>query len=187
MEREGNAHVVIVGPRDEGQSELNSLLSSAGFTAIPLPQGLDDAPETIQADQRSERDRIERERADLHEEVETCATEMHDKLVRASTVLALAEPFVSLDPAIRGVGYLASIDGWVPAEALPDLERRLDASLQNPFSLESRKPREDERPLVPTVPVRNRWLQPFALLVKQYGIPAMARSTPPCCSPSPSC
>ena len=178
MEREGNAHVVIVGPRDDGQSELKSLLSSAGFTAIPLPQGLDDAPETIQADQRRESDRIERERADLHEEVETCAKDMHDKLVRASTVLALAEPFVSLDPAIRGAGYLASIDGWVPAEALPDLERRLDASLQNPFSLESRKPRDDERPLVPTVPVRNRLLQPFAMLVKQYGIPRYGEIDP---------
>jgi len=178
MEREGNAHVVIVGPREDGQTELRSLLSSAGFTAIPLPQGLDDAPETIQADQRGERDRIDRERADLHEEVVTCATDMHDKLIRASTALALAEPFVTLDPAIRGAGYLASIDGWVPTEALPDLERRLDASLQNPFSLESRKPREDERPLVPTVPVRNRWLQPFAMLVKQYGIPRYGEIDP---------
>jgi V/A-type H+-transporting ATPase subunit I len=103
---------------------------------------------------------------------------MHDKLIRASTALALAEPFVTLDPAIRGAGYLASIDGLVPTEALPDLERRLDASLQNPFSLESRKPREDERPLVPTVPVRNRWLQPFAMLVKQYGIPRYGEIDP---------
>ena len=178
MERDGNSHVVIAGPSEDGQSELKSLLSSAGFTAIPLPQGLDDSPETIQDDQRRERDRIERTRADLREEVETCAKDMHEKLVRASTVLALAEPFVNLDPAIRGVGYLASIDGWVPVEALPDLERRLDAALQNPFSLESRKPREDERPLVPTVPVRNRWLQPFAMLVKQYGIPRYGEIDP---------
>ena len=178
MEREGNAHVVIAGPSDEGQSELKSLLSAAGFTAIPLPQGLDDAPETIQADQRSERDRIERERADLHEEVETCATDMHDKLIRASTVLALAEPFVNLDPAIRSAGQLACIAGWVPAKAVSELEQRLQDTLSNGFSLESRKPRADERPLVPTVPVRHRLLQPFALLVKQYGTPRYGEIDP---------
>ena len=178
MERDGNAHVVIVGPTERGQPELKSLLTSAGFTAIPLPEDLHDSPETIQAAQQRERDRIERERADLREEVETCATDMHDKLVRASTVLALAEPFATLDPAIRSAGYLASVNGWVPAAAVPDLEQRIEASLQNPFSLESRKPREDERPLVPTMPVRNRWLQPFAMLVKQYGIPRYGEIDP---------
>jgi V/A-type H+/Na+-transporting ATPase subunit I len=178
MEQDANAHVVIVGPVGEGQSELDSLLSSAGFMAIPLPQGLDESPEAIQGEQRAERERIERERADLQEEVEHCAVDMKDKLARAATVLALAEPFVTLDPAIRGVGHLANIAGWVPAEALPDLEERLKSSLPNPFSLESRKPRADERPLVPTIPVRHRLLQPFAMLVKQYGIPRYGEIDP---------
>jgi V/A-type H+/Na+-transporting ATPase subunit I len=178
MEQDQNAHVVVVGPAGQKPDELNSLLASAGFTAVPLPQGLDDSPEAIAAEQRSERERIARERADLVEEVDECAATMHDKLARAANVLALAEPFVTLDPAIRSVGHLACIAGWVPARDLPELERRLTADMSHPFSLESRRPREDERALVPTVPVQNRLLQPFAMLVKQYGIPRYGEIDP---------
>jgi len=178
MEQDQNAHVVILGPAGQNPAELASLLASAGFTAVPLPQGMDESPEAIKAEQRSERERITRERADLREEVDECAVSMHDKLARAATVLALAEPFVTLDPAIRSAGHLACIAGWVPARDLPTLERRLTADMSHPFSLESRRPREDERPLVPTVPVQNRLLQPFAMLVKQYGIPRYGEIDP---------
>ncbi|AGA35429.1 V-type ATP synthase subunit I [Thioalkalivibrio nitratireducens DSM 14787] len=178
MERGGNAHVVIAGPAGERETELQSLLATAGFTAIPLPQGLDDSPEAIQAEQRAEREHIERARRELEQEVEACAASFRDRLARAETVLTLAEPFVTLDPAIRSAGHLACIAGWVPAEALPRLERRLEQTLPHPFSMESRKPRSDERPLVPSVPVRHRLLAPFAMLVKQYGVPRYGEIDP---------
>ncbi|AHE99788.1 ATPase [Thioalkalivibrio paradoxus ARh 1] len=179
MERGGNSHVVIVGPPSKSeQSEIGSLLSSAGFQAIPLPQGLDASPEAIRAEQQQRRDRIDAEREALQRELESCARSYRDDLVRAETVLSLAEPFVNLDPAIRSAGYLACIAGWVPARAVPDVQRRLKQALGERFSLESRKPRADERPLVPSVPVRHRLLQPFALLVKQYGIPRYGEIDP---------
>lgn len=178
MERGDHAHVVIVGPTGEKSSELGSVLTNAGFQAIPLPQGLDDSPDAIRAEQRARRKRIERERSDLSEEVKTCAVEMRERLARAATVLVLAEPFVSLDPAIRSVGHLAHVAGWVPAKAVDDLEQRLSNTLPNAFSLESRKPRADERSLVPSVPVKSRLLQPFALLVKQYGTPRYGEIDP---------
>ncbi len=178
MERGESSHVVIVGPAGKEGTELRSVLSNAGFQAIPLPQGLDDSPEAIRSEQRARRERIEKERARLTEEVEGCATDMRDRLARAATVLVLAEPFVSLDPAIRSAGHLAFVAGWVPAKTVPELEQRLQETLSNGFSLESRKPRSDERSLVPTVPVRHRLLQPFALLVKQYGIPRYGEIDP---------
>ncbi len=178
MERGSNAHVVIVGPAGEKVSEIASVLANAGFQAIPLPHGLDDSPETIRAEQRARRERIERERAELHDEVEACAVEMRARLANAATTLVFAEPFVNLDPAIRSAGHLACIAGWVPAKALPELEQQLADTLPNPFSLESRKPRPDERALVPSVPVKHRLLQPFALLVKQYGIPRYGEIDP---------
>ncbi|TVP91659.1 MAG: ATPase [Thioalkalivibrio sp.] len=178
MERGEASHVVIVGPAGREGTELRSVLSNAGFQAIPLPQGLDDSPEAIRSEQRARRERIQKDRAKLTEEVEGCAADMRDRLARASTVLVLAEPFVNLDPAIRSAGHLAFVAGWVPAKAVPELEQRLQETLSNGFSLESRKPRADERALVPTVPVRHRLLQPFALLVKQYGTPRYGEIDP---------
>jgi V/A-type H+/Na+-transporting ATPase subunit I len=178
MEREGIAHVVIVGPAGTREAELGSVLSAAGFQAIPLPQGLDDSPDAIQTELKARRTTIEAERAELNEAVASCALAFRDELVRAETVLALAEPFVSLDPAIRSSGNLSAIAGWVPVRALPALEKRLAESMSHPFSLESRRPTEDERPLVPSVPVRSRLLAPFAMLVKQYGIPRYGEIDP---------
>jgi V/A-type H+/Na+-transporting ATPase subunit I len=178
MERGENAHVVIVGPGGAKESELGSVLTNAGFQAIPLPEHLDDSPEAIRAEQRARREQIARERADLAEEVEVCASDMRERLARAATVLVLAEPFVTLDPAIRSAGHLACIAGWMPAKTVDHLEQSLADTLPNAFSLESRKPRADERALVPTVPVKHRLLQPFALLVKQYGTPRYGEIDP---------
>lgn len=177
-EREDAAFVIIVGLISDKANDLGSLLASAGFTPIPLPQGLDDSPEAIQAEQRATRERIARERAELEQEVSACALSIKDDLQRAHTVLVLAEPFVTLDPAIRNVGNLACVAGWVPEFSMPDLERRLEAEMPSPYSMETRKPRPDERSLVPTIPVENRFLQPFALLVKQYGIPRYGEIDP---------
>lgn len=177
-EQDDNIHVVIVGPKGAKEGELNSLLSSAGFTPIPLPQGLDDSPEAIQIEQRAQRERIAAERQELQEDMQSCAATMHKELQQAETVLVLAEPFVTLDPAIRSAGHLSSIAGWVPAEHLPDLEARLAKSLSRPYSLDSRKPRPDERSLVPSVPTQNRFLRPFGMLVKQYGVPRYGEIDP---------
>jgi V/A-type H+-transporting ATPase subunit I len=177
-ERGDNAHVVIVGPAGAEGAELGSVLANAGFEAIPLPQGLDDSPEAIGAVHRARRQEIEAERAGLQREIDECAEEYRAELLRAERLLDLAEPFVTLDPAIRSAGQLACIAGWVPEKALPDLQRHLAAALSHPFSLESRKPRADERPQVPSVPVRSRLLQPFAMLVKQYGTPRYGEIDP---------
>ena len=178
MEREGIAHVVIVGPTGTREAELGSVLSAAGFQAVPLPHGLDDSPGAIQGELKQRRATIEAEQAELDQAVAACEVAFRDELVRAETVLTLAEPFVTLDPAIRSSGNLAAIAGWVPARALPALEKRLADSMTHPFSLESRRPTEDERPQVPSVPVRSRLLAPFAMLVKQYGVPRYGEVDP---------
>ena len=61
---------------------------------------------------------------------------------------------------------------------MADLEARLRQALTLPFQMDARNPRADERPLVPTVAVKNRLLAPFAMLVKQYGIPQYGEVDP---------
>jgi V/A-type H+/Na+-transporting ATPase subunit I len=178
MERDGKAHVVVVGAARDGASQIAPVLSAASFQEIPLPQGLDATPAAIEAGHRAERTAIEAARAELRAEMDACERAFRDGLVEAETVLRLAEPFVALDPSIRSAGHIACIAGWVPERALASLERRLADHLPNPWQLEHRRPREDERALVPTVPVRSRLLAPFAMLVRQYGVPRYGEIDP---------
>ena len=177
-ERDERTHVVIVGPAGARETELGSVLENAGFEPVPLPEGLDSSPEAIRAEHAERRAAIQAERDLLESEVAACAEAKRAPLIEAGQVLTLAAPFVELDPAIHGTGNLAGIAGWVPENAVAAVEQRLAAELEHPFSMDSRRPRDDERALVPTVPVRNRLLQPFSTLVKQYGTPRYGEIDP---------
>ncbi|MBK5929593.1 V-type ATP synthase subunit I [Halochromatium salexigens] len=179
LERDQSTHVVIVGPRGEKESQLASVLSSASFQPLPIPAGLaDTSPEHKYDELTAERNRLQAEREALNAEVEAWGQAHRDLLRSTRRSLMLAAPFVTLDPSIRSAGHLAVVCGWVPARAVEDLEARLGVSLALPFELESRDPRPAERPLVPTVPSANRLLAPFAMLVKQYGIPQYGEVDP---------
>ncbi len=179
LERAQSVHVIIVGPRGEKENQLASVLSSASFQPIPIPAGLEDASPAHKYDElTAERERLHTERSALSAEVADWELEHRAFLRSARQALLMAAPFVNLDPSIRSAGSLAVVCGWVPARAVAALEARLRASLALPFELESRDPQPAERALVPTVPTSNRLLAPFAMLVKQYGIPQYGEVDP---------
>jgi V/A-type H+-transporting ATPase subunit I len=179
LERGDSAHVIIVGPRGEQEAQLASVLTSAGFQALPIPSDIANAdPAAKREELHTRRTELASRRQALHSELAQWEQTHRETLLEARRTLLLAEPFVTLDPSIRSIGQLAVLSGWVPVRAVPALAERLQQTLAMPFDLEARDPRPDERPLVPTVPLKNRWLAPFALLVKQYGIPQYGEVDP---------
>lgn len=178
MERGDNAHVVIVGPTDAKEASLDSVLAAAAFQAIPIPEGLDREPAKLQRDFETRLASIAEQRAILAETLRRWSESYHERLRESQHTLMLAEPLVHLDSALRSTGQLAHLAGWVPGRAIDSVRRRLDEALAGRYDLTARDPLPEERPLVPTVPVRSRWLTPFALLVNQYGIPAYGEVDP---------
>ena len=173
-----NTHVVIVGPTGTKVAQLTSVLNAAGFQHLPVPEELDRKPGSKRAELTRRREAIERERAELQARLVEWSASFEDRLRKCRRVLLLAEPFVTLDPSIHSSGHLAYLAGWVPARSVTKLGDRLRENLDLPFELACRDPRPDERHLVPTVPVRSRLLQPFSMLVKQYGIPQYGEVDP---------
>jgi V/A-type H+-transporting ATPase subunit I len=178
MTRGDNAHVVIVGPTGAKEAQLTSVLKAAGFQHLPVPEELDREPGSKRAELNQRRETISRERVALHAHIGEWSDGLQRRLQEARRLLLLAEPFVILDPSIRSSGHLAHLAGWVPARSVDSLSERLRDSLRWPFELQSRDPHPAERPLVPTVPVHNRLLHPFAMLVRQYGIPQYGEVDP---------
>ncbi len=178
MEQGEHAHVVIVGPTGTRESELSAVLAAAGFQTLPIPRELDREPAQMRQDLERQRQQLEEQQRDLHETLAHWGEGFRNRLLDVRHTLLLVEPLVTLDASMRSAGHLARLAGWVPASALKQLRAQLDSSLQHPFDLSSRDPRSDERKLVPTVPVRSRLLTPFAMLVKQYGIPEYGEVDP---------
>ncbi|MGQ9658588.1 MAG: V-type ATP synthase subunit I [Thermochromatium sp.] len=178
MERGDHAHVVIAGPSDPQEAGLDSVLAAAGFQAIPIPEGLDRTPAELQRDCAARLAAIAKEREQLQETLRRWSEGYHEPLREAQRTLQLAEPLVRLDESLRSRGQLTYLAGWVPAHAVASLRQRLDTALAGIYDLSVRDPLPEERPLVPTVPIKNRLLIPFALLVKQYGIPSYGEVDP---------
>ena len=178
LESHDHVHVVIVGPTDAHESDLSPVLTAAGFQSIPIPEELDSEPAQLQREFAVRLEAIAEERATLTETLERWSEPYHERLREAQRTLLLAEPLVHLDSALRSTGHLAHLAGWVPVHALDTLRQQLDAALAGRYDLSIRDPLPEERPLVPTVPVKSRLLAPFELLVNQYGIPAYGEVDP---------
>jgi V/A-type H+-transporting ATPase subunit I len=178
MQQGENAHVVIVGPAGTKESQLSAVLDAAGFQNLPIPQELDRTPAELQRDLDNQRESIDSQRRTLLDTLARWSEPFAKPLLDARRTLMLAEPLVSLDPSIRSAGYLAYLAGWVPARSVERLEQRLRESLNHPFEMSSRNPTADERALVPTVPAKSWLLAPFAMLVKQYGVPEYGEVDP---------
>jgi V/A-type H+-transporting ATPase subunit I len=178
MQQDDHAHVVIVGPAGTRESPLAPVLAAASFQTLPIPRELDRKPAELQQDFANQRLAIVEQRSTLQDTLDRWGAPFHAKLLEARHTLMLAEPLVTLDASLRSAGHLAHLAGWVPARSVAQMEQRLRESLALPFDLTSRDPRPDERRLVPTVPLKSRLLEPFALLVNQYGIPAYGEVDP---------
>lgn len=178
MHQGENAHVVIVGPTGTKEAQLSAVLDAAGFQNLPIPQGLDRNPAELRRELEARREVIDAQRRTLLETLHRWSQPYEGPLREARRTLMLAEPLVSLDPSIRSAGYLAYLAGWVPARSVGRLGARLRESLNHPFELTVRSPSAEERALVPTVPARSWTLTPFAMLVKQYGVPEYGEVDP---------
>jgi V/A-type H+-transporting ATPase subunit I len=178
LERGEHSHLVIIGPTGETEAQLSAVLRSAGFQPLAIPADLDQEPEQLRLDLEQRRAQVDTDRQTLLGHLNRWSEPFRERLLEAQRTLLLAEPLVTLDPSIRSSGHLAHLAGWVPAQAVPALQVHLEQSLSLPFELQARNPQPAELSLVPTRPIRNRLLAPFALLVKQYGIPGYGEIDP---------
>ena len=178
MQRGEQSHVVIIGPTGTTEAQLSAVLNAAGFQPLPIPEGLDDDPQQLRQDLEAQHLTNRIRRQSEYERIAEWSTPFLERLVAARRTLMLAEPLVALDPSVRSSGHLVHLAGWVPARAVDDLTARLSQSLALPFDLRVRDPLPAERKLVPTVATKNRLLEPFAMLVQQYGIPEYGEVDP---------
>ncbi len=186
LKQDGNANVVIIGPRDTHADELQSVLQAADFRPMHIPRELHKEPDKVREDLAEQRRHINEHRVAIHERFEVWIGSIRDELLSAQRVLALAEPFVNLDQAMRNAGQLGVVTGWAPAARIPELEQELERSLKGPFLLTVRRPQMNDRWYRPCLPARACWRR-FKPWCANTVCRATASLIPPGCSPSVSC
>ncbi len=169
--------ILVAGSRDQAKT-LDSVLLAAAFQPVSIPESFNDNPQALREELRLKRLELDEIREAMRLRITSWLDGNHDEIMRAQQLLEAAEPYVNVRGAARSRGPLAALQGWVPERHLATIDARLHESLRHPYVLESREPRADERHLVP-VPANNKGLlQPFAVLVQQYGIPRFGELDP---------
>lgn len=170
-------HVVVAGPSGR-EDEVRAVLQAAGWRPTSIPPELRDRPDKVRRELEERLARAREEHAARRRAMEETARGFRGRLIQAAQALALAAPHAELGEALRGRGGLAAIGGWVARRDVPRLRAALDAKFARPYVLSARDPLPGERAQVPSA-MRHPWFaRPFALLVRNYGVPRYGEIDP---------
>ncbi len=171
LQHEESAHVIIVGPKHQNEQELDQILDTAGFRHLQIPPELQAAPESVRQELTSRRQRIAKERQQIHGDLKVYAEQHRERLQQVQVELLLARPYAEVDQASHTTGALSVLTGWIPAVGLATAQAALRARLRYPFQLTARDPLPEELRQVPSHSPQIPLLHACSLLVAQYGVP----------------
>ena len=176
---EDQVRMIIAGTIGQAQ-ETEHVLQAAGWRTMDIPAEFHGSPDEVRRElsDRLARMTEEEEQENLRRRTEGVEEKLRERLVNSADILARAAPYAELAGLIRGRGSLVTVGGWIPSSKLSLLKTMLEASFGTRFVLRARDPRDDERRRVPSVLRHPRWLQPFASLVLDYGVPRYGEIDP---------
>ncbi|MGE5757967.1 MAG: V-type ATP synthase subunit I, partial [Sideroxydans sp.] len=177
--REEQVHLIIAGAGGQAQ-EIERVLQAANWHTMDVPAEFHGRPEDVRRElsERMAGMKEQQGQDDARRRAQPAQDNLRERLLDAAQVLARAAPYAELATLMRGRGSLATVSGWAPREQLPRLKQMLAQSLGGRFALHARDPRSDERMRVPSAIRHHRWLQPFARLVLNYGVPRYGEIDP---------
>jgi V/A-type H+-transporting ATPase subunit I len=176
---EEQVRMIIAGTIGQAE-EIERVLQAAGWRTMDIPAEFHGRPDEVRHElsERLARMTQEQRQENLRRRMEGAEEKLHKRLIDAMDVLARAAPYAELARLMRGRGALVTVCGWIPSGKLSLLKTMLEASFGDRFVLRARDPRNDERHHVPSVISHPRWLQPFASLVQNYGVPRYGEIDP---------
>jgi len=169
--------VAVAGLRQE-QGSLDKVLTAAGFQSLELPTSFTDSPDKIRDGLQLSRATLQKLYGQIQVRLANWVDSNQRELQRAAQLLDAAEPYLELNEAARAHHGVAILQGWLPAAMLEQVQQQLQSQLHAPFVLHTRRPRADERHLVPIPLAASRLLRPFAVLMQQYGVPRFGEFDP---------
>jgi V/A-type H+-transporting ATPase subunit I len=176
---EEQVHLIIAGASGQAP-EIERVLQTAGWRTMEIPAEFHGRPDEVRQELSARLTQMTEQQAqeNVLRRAEPAQEKLRERLIDATHILARAAPYAELAGLMRGRGSLATVSGWIPDNQLPRLKKMLGVSFGDRYVLHARDPRADERLQVPSAIRHHRWLQPFASLVLNYGVPRYGEIDP---------
>jgi len=176
---EEQVHLILAGASGQAR-EIDRVLQAASWHVMEIPAEFNGRPDEVRQELNARMSQLEGQQGqqDALRRAEAAQENLHKRLLDTASLLARAAPYAELAELLHGHGSLATVAGWVPSDQLPGLKRMLAENFGNRYALHVRDPEAGELPHVPSAIRHHRWLQPFARLVLNYGVPRYGEIDP---------
>ena len=175
--KENLDYVLIAGPTGDSDDVIE-LLRSADFRDLPIPGEFSDRPQQVLQHLNQRASELDRDRMETQREMQQVISHQVELLQQVAHLLYHAQPYARLGSYLQGKGRMVALEGWVPEARQQDIRRILDERLQYPYYLVFATPLAEEYNRVPTLLKSNPLLQPFQVLIRQYGLPRYCEFDP---------
>jgi V/A-type H+/Na+-transporting ATPase subunit I len=172
-----SVHVIVAGIKHSKDS-IHSLLESASFQRLYVPDEFHEHPKKVYATLEQQQQALLEEISTLKHELSRLKEQFDQEIIDIGGLLTLAEPYAILSQEMLRNGQLTEINGWVPLSKLALIQSKLEQQVKNPVVMEEREPKPEEYAKTPSYLSRPKWLKPFLHLISNYGTPGYSEFDP---------
>jgi len=172
-----NAHIIVAGIKESAKT-VQSLLDSASFQYLQIPDEFQEHPQIVYSKLLEKQKQLKLELNKINQEYQGLAAAHTTDILEMGNILTLAKPYAILSREMLRNGQLTEITGWVPKNQVGFLHSYLDEHIHNPVVIKTRHPKPDEFKQTPSYIARPQWLHPFQQLIRNYGVPSYREFEP---------
>jgi V/A-type H+/Na+-transporting ATPase subunit I len=177
LHEEESVHIIVAGLKQADKS-IESLLESASFQMLQVPDEFHEHPKTVYEKLQLKQQNLFKQIDNLKQEYSLLKKQFTDEIIELGDSLTLAKPYAVLSKDMLRNGQLTKVNGWVPTSKVGLIQSSLDKYIHDPVVLDVRKPKVKEFHKTPSYLVRPNWLEPFLKLVTNYGVPGYKEFDP---------
>jgi len=174
---ENRVYCIVVGPLSY-QHQAQSVLEHADFRSMTIPHQFKNHPQQVHTQLTEQSQQLQRQMETILKQQNQLLQQHHSLIIESYRILQDVAAYAELTDTLKSRGQLTLIEGWIPTDDVPKLQKKLDQQLVNPYVLHHRSPSLQEHRQVPSLLRHPNWLNSFAALVKNYGIPRYGEFDP---------
>jgi len=176
-ESEGRRRIVAVTSR-KGRFALETALEKSGFRREKIAESATGTMQQLLAEARSEKEQLSKELTRPREAIEALVRDVSLPLAVLRAVVRVERRILDAEQHFPRTDATVLINGWIPADEVTALRRRLQDLVGGRCVVEAEEPGDVPEEEIPVLLRHPRLLRPFELLVVGYGMPGYRELEP---------